>query len=84
MYSRSALPIIEYQTRTEERSGPRQGSASIMQHHRALRKLILESTGRGFGCVKRVYVVPGMHVQYHTTVHVAAFQTNAKLHLQVI
>eukprot|EP00903_Cladosiphon_okamuranus_P013200 g12312.t1 len=30
-----------------------------MQHHLPLKQLIHDSTGRGFGIVKRVYVVPG-------------------------
>ncbi|CAM9862111.1 unnamed protein product [Ascophyllum nodosum] len=43
----------------EEARARDRGAAAGMQHHRALRKLILESTGRGFGIVKRVYVIPG-------------------------
>lgn len=36
-----------------------QSPAAGMQYHLPLRQLIYDSTGRGFGTVKRVYVVPG-------------------------
>ncbi|CAM9951089.1 unnamed protein product [Ectocarpus fasciculatus] len=43
----------------EEKEEHLRSTAAGMQHHHALRRLISDSTGRGFGTVKRVYVVPG-------------------------
>ncbi|CAN0191977.1 unnamed protein product [Pylaiella littoralis] len=43
----------------EERDAHQRGPAAGMQHHLPLRQLIHGATGRGFGAVKRIYVVPG-------------------------
>lgn len=58
-YLSFARTIRTHATAPEEREAYLQQPAVGMQHHLPLRQLIHESTGRGFGSVKRVYVVPG-------------------------
>lgn len=51
--------MVRFLPHAEERDAHMQSPAAGMQHHLPLRQLICDSTGRGFGTVKRVYVVPG-------------------------
>ena len=51
--------MVRFSPHAEERDAHMQSPAAGMQHHLPLRQLICDSTGRGFGTVKRVYVVPG-------------------------